>query len=198
MTKIGIDVGGTNTDAVLLEDTAVLAAVKTPTTKDVTSGIRTALALLLGQSAADLAKVDSVMIGTTHFTNAVIQRRSLQKIAAVRVGLPASASLPPFCDWPEDLAAIVDGGHHMVRGGHEYDGRPIVPFDTAGMREVAAKVARFRGEQRRDQRDLLAADGRGRGAGRRDSARGSAGAFGHAQPRARPAGPARARERRRC
>ncbi|MGH6920140.1 MAG: hydantoinase/oxoprolinase N-terminal domain-containing protein [Geminicoccaceae bacterium] len=140
MTKIGIDVGGTNTDAVLLEDTLVLAAVKTPTTEDVTTGIRTALDLLLGQSAADPAAVDSVMIGTTHFTNAVIQRRSLQRIAAVRVGLPASASLPPFCDWPEDLAGIVDGGHHMIRGGHEYDGRPIVPFDAGAMREIAEKI----------------------------------------------------------
>jgi N-methylhydantoinase A/oxoprolinase/acetone carboxylase beta subunit len=140
MTNIGIDVGGTNTDAVLLEDTAVLAAVKTPTTEDVTSGIKTALDLLLTQSAADVRAVDAVMIGTTHFTNAVIQRRSLSRIAAVRIGLPASASLPPFCDWPEDLAAIVDGGHHMIRGGHEYDGRPIVPFDVAGMREVAAMI----------------------------------------------------------
>jgi N-methylhydantoinase A/oxoprolinase/acetone carboxylase beta subunit len=141
MSKIGIDVGGTNTDAVLLEDASVLAAVKTPTTEDVTGGIRTALDLLLTQSAADRAAVRSVMIGTTHFTNAVIQRRSLQKIAAVRVGLPASASLPPFCDWPEDLAGIVDGGHHMIRGGHEYDGRPIVPFDAASMREVARTIS---------------------------------------------------------
>jgi N-methylhydantoinase A/oxoprolinase/acetone carboxylase beta subunit len=141
MTKIGIDVGGTNTDAVLLEDTAVLAAVKTPTTEDVTSGIRTALDLLLGQLAADPAAVASVMIGTTHFTNAVVQRRSLTKIAAVRVGLPASASLPPFCDWPEDLARIVDGGHDMIRGGHEYDGRPIVPFDVPAMQEVAHRIS---------------------------------------------------------
>ena len=37
--RIGIDVGGTNTDAVLLEDGAVAAAVKTPTTADVTTGI---------------------------------------------------------------------------------------------------------------------------------------------------------------
>ena len=140
MTKIGIDVGGTNTDAVLLEDTAVLAAVKTPTTQDVTGGIKAALDRLLAQSGADPAHVDSVMIGTTHFTNAVVQRRSLARIAAVRIGLPASASLPPFCDWPEDLATLVDGGHHMIRGGHEYDGRPIVPFDAGAMREAAKKI----------------------------------------------------------
>ena len=40
---IGIDVGGTNTDAVLLDGPRVVHAVKTPTTPDVTTGITTAL-----------------------------------------------------------------------------------------------------------------------------------------------------------
>jgi activator of 2-hydroxyglutaryl-CoA dehydratase len=44
MRRIGIDVGGTNTDAVMLEDGGVAHAVKTPTTSDVTTGIVTALA----------------------------------------------------------------------------------------------------------------------------------------------------------
>ena len=43
MRRIGIDVGGTNTDAVLLVDGAVANAVKTPTTADVTGGIVAAL-----------------------------------------------------------------------------------------------------------------------------------------------------------
>ena len=40
------------------------------------------------------------MIGTTHFTNAVVQRRDLEPAAVLRVCLPAAASLLPFCDWP--------------------------------------------------------------------------------------------------
>src|SRR5204863_4957901 len=84
--------------------------------------------------------VTSVMIGTTHFTNAVVQRRDLTRVAAVRIGLPASASLPPFVDWPEDLAALVRGEVFMLEGGHEYDGRPLVPFDTSGMRRVARRI----------------------------------------------------------
>ncbi len=139
MNRIGIDVGGTNTDAVRLEDDHVRHAVKTPTTADVTSGVRTALARLLARAGAAPA-VDAVMIGTTHFTNAVVQRRHLAPVAAIRIGLPASASLPPFSDWPGDLADLVRGQVHMLAGGHEYDGRPIVPFDTAGMREVARKI----------------------------------------------------------
>ena len=42
--RIGIDVGGTNTDAVLMDGREVLAEVKTPTTPDVTGGIIAALA----------------------------------------------------------------------------------------------------------------------------------------------------------
>ena len=37
--RIGVDVGGTNTDAVLVDGRDVLAEAKTPTTADVTGGI---------------------------------------------------------------------------------------------------------------------------------------------------------------
>src|SRR5262249_20182763 len=130
--RIGIDVGGTNTDAVLLDGTRVVHAVKTPTTADVTAGIAEALRQLLAGVPAGARRVDAVMIGTTPSPNAVAQRRDLPRVAAVRIGLPASASLPPFVDWPEDLAAVVRGRVFMVAGGHEVDGRPIVPFDEAG------------------------------------------------------------------
>src|SRR6185312_5446236 len=106
MRRIGIDVGGTNTDAVLLEDGHVVEAVKTPTTADVTAGIVMALAELANHPAVVHSAIDGVVIGTTHFVNAVLQRRDLARVAAVRIGLPASASLPPFCDWPADLANL--------------------------------------------------------------------------------------------
>src|ERR1051326_7021121 len=140
MRRIGVDVGGTNTDAVLLEDGRVVHTVKTPTTADVTGGIVAALALLARHSQAADGKVDGVVIGTTHFVNAVIQRRGLTRIAAIRIGLPASASLPPFCDWPEDLAALVRGAVFMLEGGHEYDGRELMPLDEAGMRAAARQI----------------------------------------------------------
>ena len=139
MRRIGIDVGGTNTDAVLLDGDKVVFAVKRPTTQDVTSGILDALKALRADPAAR-GPVDAVVIGTTHFINAVVQRRNLMKVAAIRIGMPASASLPPFCDWPQDLAEGVRGEIFMLEGGHDYDGRPIVPFDTAGMRAAARRI----------------------------------------------------------
>jgi N-methylhydantoinase A/oxoprolinase/acetone carboxylase beta subunit len=137
--RIGIDVGGTNTDAVLLDGPTVVHAVKTPTTPDVTSGITAALRHLLSEAASP-GPIHAVMIGTTHFTNAVVQRRDLTPVAAIRIGLPSGASLPPFVDWPADLAALVRGEVVMLEGGHEYDGRPIVPFDERGMREAARRI----------------------------------------------------------
>lgn len=131
--RVGVDVGGTHTDAVLMRGGEVLAEIKARTTRDVTSGVVTALAGVLDGGL--VAGVDRVVIGTTHFTNAVLTGTRLARVAAVRVGLPASASLPPFCDWPDRLAGLVRGPVFMVGGGHECDGRPIAPLDE---RAVAA------------------------------------------------------------
>ncbi|HXO00964.1 MAG TPA: hydantoinase/oxoprolinase N-terminal domain-containing protein, partial [Stellaceae bacterium] len=69
MRRIGIDVGGTNTDAVLLEEGRVVHAVKTPTTEDVTGGILAALDLLRQHPQVASGRIDGVVIGTTHFIN---------------------------------------------------------------------------------------------------------------------------------
>jgi N-methylhydantoinase A/oxoprolinase/acetone carboxylase beta subunit len=140
MRRIGVDVGGTNTDAVLVHDSTVVASVKTPTTEDVTEGVRDALRLLVAELGGDAGVVEAVMIGTTHFTNAVVQRRDLEAVGALRVGLPSGRSLPPFCDWPKDLAEIVRGHVALVRGGHEYDGRPLVPFDEKATVNAARRM----------------------------------------------------------
>jgi len=140
MKRIGIDVGGTNTDAVLIEDGKVAGAVKAPTSEDVTTGILDSLKSLGATGLLKGKRIDGVMIGTTHFINAVVQRRQLTRVAALRLGMPASASLPPFCDWPEDLASPVRGGVWMVEGGHEYDGRLFMPLDEAAVTKAAQEM----------------------------------------------------------
>ena len=139
MRRIGIDVGGTNTDAVLIDNGEVLRTVKAPTSEDVTSGIIAALSALRATPAGQ-GDVDSVMIGTTHFVNAIVQRRSLSPVGALRIGDPVSGSLMPFCDWPGDLAQIVKGGVWSVEGGHEFDGRPILPLDEDAVRQTAIEM----------------------------------------------------------
>src|ERR687896_2076993 len=138
--RIGIDVGGTNTDAVLMDGLTVIAKIKTPTTEDVTSGITTALRHVLEASRTATAHIAGVMIGTTHFTNAVVERRRLEPTAAVRLGLPATAALPPFVDWPDDLADALGRHAYLCHGGHEFDGREISPLDADEVKRVAAEL----------------------------------------------------------
>ena len=139
--RIGIDVGGTNTDAVLMDGLTVIAKIKTPTTEDVTGGITTALRHVLETSGTPTEAIAGVMIGTTHFTNAVVERRRLQPTAAVRLGLPATAALPPMVDWPEDLKAVLGGHAYLCHGGHEFDGREISAFDPDEVKRAAADIA---------------------------------------------------------
>ena len=141
MIRIGIDVGGTNTDAVVMDAGKVVAAVKAATTSDVMGGVMEALERVLRTSGVNAASIDAVMIGTTHFTNAVIERRDLAPTAAVRLGLPATTSLPPMVDWPDDLKAAIDGHAWLAHGGNEFDGRAISPLDEHELLGIAADIA---------------------------------------------------------
>jgi N-methylhydantoinase A/oxoprolinase/acetone carboxylase beta subunit len=85
--------------------------------------------------------VDVVMIGTTHFTNAVVQRRDLAQVATVRLCLPATQSLPPMVDWPTDLRDVLGNHWYLAHGGNEFDGRVISPLDEGELRGIAAQIA---------------------------------------------------------
>jgi N-methylhydantoinase A/oxoprolinase/acetone carboxylase beta subunit len=140
MIRIGIDVGGTNTDAVVMDGSRVLAGVKSPTTPDVMSGVVAALKSALRASGLSPEAVGVVMIGTTHFTNAVVQRRDLAPTAAVRLGLPATASLPPMVDWPEELRSAIGNHVYLAHGGHEFDGREISALNEAELLKIAEDI----------------------------------------------------------
>ncbi len=135
--RIGIDVGGTNTDAALMDGMSVLATGKTPTTPDVIGGIVKALEIVLADSGTTVSAIDAVMIGTTHFTNAFVERKRLLPVGVVRLALPAAWGLPPLTDWPTELAATFGDNVHMVEGGHEFDGREIAPLDEGAVAEAA-------------------------------------------------------------
>ncbi|MGV9380061.1 hydantoinase/oxoprolinase N-terminal domain-containing protein [Nonomuraea sp. NPDC003707] len=129
--RVGIDVGGTNTDAVVLDaDGRVIAKAKRPTTPDVTEGLRAALDAVLGELGEDgegRTRIGRVMLGTTHATNALLERRNLGRVAVLRLGAPATTSVPPLSGWPGDLRAAVSAGEAIVPGGHYVDGREIGP-----------------------------------------------------------------------
>jgi len=62
---IGVDVGGTNTDAVMLHNDAVLAWHKTPTTPDIQSGVEGAIEEVVKKAKTPPSSVSSIKIGTT-------------------------------------------------------------------------------------------------------------------------------------
>ena len=136
---IGIDVGGTNTDAVLMNGDVLVDKIKNPTTPDVTSGIISCINTLIS-SRSDVDQIDAVMLGTTHFVNALLQRRELAPSAALRLCLPATTMLPPLVDWPDDLKNSIGGHTYMARGGHEYDGREISSIDEKELRKIANQM----------------------------------------------------------
>ncbi|MET8003535.1 hydantoinase/oxoprolinase family protein [Nonomuraea glycinis] len=138
--RVGIDVGGTHTDAVLMDQTTVVAEIKTATTHDVTGGVVTALRRLLAAGQVDRARITAVMIGTTHFTNALVTGRGLAPTAVVRLALPATAALPPLVDWPHRLLTAIRPSVHLCDGGHEFDGRPISPLNPEQLKRVAAAI----------------------------------------------------------
>jgi len=141
MYRIGIDVGGTNTDAVLMNGDAVVHAVKAATSADVMAGVLAVLRQVISGSGVRAADLRAVMIGTTHFTNAIVERRSLSRVGVIRLALPATQSLPPLSGWPQDIAAALQVDSHIVGGGFEFDGREIGQVVAAEIHAAAESFA---------------------------------------------------------
>ena len=134
---IGVDVGGTNTDAVILDIKAdkpvVLSSAKATTTSDVTDGVCMSIVRAISKyfSAGNSnLSIQQVNIGTTHFVNALVQRVNLTKVSVIRLCGPASRSIPPFSDFNSALRDTIDGGVYYVNGGFEFNGIDISPINT--------------------------------------------------------------------
>lgn len=148
MYKLGIDVGGTNTDAVLIDEQLnVVASVKRRTTAEAYDGIVAAVREVLDRAGVDRAEIGQAMLGTTQCTNAIVERKHLAPIGILRIGAPATRGIPPMVDWSAELKAIaVDTA--VIGGGFEYDGKELAPFD-----EEAAR-AFFQGLKDKDVRSV--------------------------------------------
>ncbi|KAJ5093820.1 hypothetical protein N7456_009681 [Penicillium angulare] len=146
--RIGVDVGGTNTDAVLIsfDPISVIASHKAPTTPDVTTGITNAVRKVLGASNAPLSSIECVIIGTTHFVNAVVQRApSLRRVAVIRLCGGAEEGfgrgIPPFIDFPPDLRACIESKHiYFCNGGYQISGTEISPLDVQEIERIATEL----------------------------------------------------------
>ncbi|MEF9877094.1 MAG: hydantoinase/oxoprolinase family protein, partial [Gordonibacter sp.] len=62
------------------------------------------------------------------------------KVAAVRIGAPATTAISCMADWPDELKGAMRVRDFLIHGGHEFDGREISELSEAEIREVAAAV----------------------------------------------------------
>ena len=127
--RLGIDTGGTYTDAVLVDDNNdVLVAVKSLTTRhDLTIGIGESLHKIPTQLLTD---IELVSLSTTLTTNAVVEGNGAP-VCALLAGLSeAQVSKSGLQDILEDEQII------RLAGGHDASGRQVSPLD-----ENAARAA---------------------------------------------------------
>lgn len=132
---IGMDIGGTHTDAVLVEQGKIVRSCKTTTTRPLEEGVKTGLAKI-----GVVKDLKAIHIGTTHATNALLEGKNLYRTGVIRLAGHQPDMLRPGAGWPTFLKDRVIAGVETVDGGLECDLRPITPFDPRQVREAAERL----------------------------------------------------------
>ncbi|MGL9772970.1 MAG: hydantoinase/oxoprolinase N-terminal domain-containing protein [Sodalis sp. (in: enterobacteria)] len=139
--SLGIDVGGTHTDAVLLDaQQRIIAHSKQPTSADVMRGIDQANAAVLAQVEVDRGTIRRAMLGTTRYTNAIVERKGLQPVAHFRLGAPTSLAVPPLTDMPADFRARLPVRLVTLAGGYQYNREILSALDEQAVRRQLLAV----------------------------------------------------------
>lgn len=125
---IGLDVGGTHTDAVLLGDAGILHSVKVTTESErlFETVIETLEQLMAGRDKADVTRI---VLSTTLATNMVIQKQ-LPKVGVVVAGGPGLN--------PEYFR--VGGEYHIVSGALDHSGREIEHLDEEKLETIGREL----------------------------------------------------------
>src|SRR5690606_9222859 len=139
---LGIDTGGTYTDAVLFSETSGLVAkAKALTTRhDLSQGISEAVDAVLARAGADGSRIGLVSMSTTLATNALVEGQG-GRAGLVMIGFTEA-------DLARDGLASALGSDPVVflPGGHDVHGNET-PLQTAALEEalpgLAASVSAF-------------------------------------------------------
>lgn len=135
--RIGIDIGGTHTDAVLIDDQSkIICDVKTLTTENIEEGFQTVLQQLLQQTSLNMHQIKGIYLGTTHATNALLQQKDLYRVGVIRLAGHHPISLPAGYSWPEELRKTLGLWQVNVGGGYECDGTLLSPMNPNEIRNA--------------------------------------------------------------
>lgn len=125
---VGIDIGGTNTDAVLVDNQSnIIASCKIPTENPLENGVKKAIQTLIESSNISRDDLKGIYLGTTHATNAILEAKELYKVGVLRLAGQRPITLDPCFKWPELLKSAVYVGLETVAGGFRCDQKEISP-----------------------------------------------------------------------
>lgn len=126
---IGLDVGGTCTDAVLLEEKNIIKKVKTPTNNEkLLNSLIAALGPLLEEAKGK--NLERIVLSTTLITNLIATKR-VDPVALVIIPGPGLNPLTFDFRVPNTF---------LLSGAIDYRGREIEPLDTGEIEECAEKI----------------------------------------------------------
>lgn len=139
---LGIDTGGTYTDAAVLDEAllgagpdAVIGKAKALTTRpDLAIGIGGAVAAALSGAQIAAQDVSLVSLSTTLATNALVEGQG-QRAALVLIGFSAADRARGGL-----LDALGDDPLIAVAGGHGTSGQPVAALDEVGLRAALADL----------------------------------------------------------
>ena len=128
---LGVDTGGTYTDAVILDEAAdaVIGSAKALTSRpDLAIGVGAAIDAAIADAGVDPGQVAMVSLSTTLATNALVEGQG-GRIAFIAIG---------FDDGDLKRAGLTEAlrGDPVIRlaGGHNHAGGEAAPLDLAGLR----------------------------------------------------------------
>ena len=128
---LGVDTGGTYTDAVILDEAAdaVIGSAKALTSRpDLAIGVGAAIDAAISDAGVDPGQVAMVSLSTTLATNALVEGQG-GRIAFIAIG---------FDDGDLKRAGLTEAlrGDPVIRlaGGHNHAGAEATPLDLAGLR----------------------------------------------------------------
>lgn len=151
--RIGIDVGRTSTDAVLMAGSEIVATSKTKTTSDPSASIASAVTPLLQASHVRPVEIDAVMVGVAPLARAFEKRHGLQRVGVLRLAPPDCSSgdsctgreplRAPLSDWPPFLAATLNPSIECLSLRPEASNDTLMPFDAGELLEAATSLHRL-------------------------------------------------------
>ena len=125
---IGLDVGGTHTDVVLVDRNGLIKEIKVPTDPtDLFNSVSAGLAAITRDHDAE--KINRIVLSTTLTTNAIVQNKTQP------VGMIVAAG--PGID-PEYYRT--NSNYFAVSGSMDHRGREIEPIDPGEIKEISAHL----------------------------------------------------------